>query len=191
MITARPVGPGDLEALFALFDAAASPCFCRYWHFEGDKNAWLARCAFEPETSRAELARAVGDGHDEGRGVVAEDGPALVGWAKIAPSRALSKLYGERYYRGLVQASRDGVWALGCLLVHPAHRRRQVSRHLVMAAVEVARAEGAQVVEAFPRRVACEVADEELWRGTATVLEGCGFVAVAGDEAYPVMRRTL
>lgn len=191
MITAREVRPDDVDALLGLFEAAGSPCYCRYWHFEGDKNAWLARCAFDPETSRSELAVAVSEVRDEGRGVVALEDGALVGWAKVAPSRALTKLYAERYYRGLVAAERTGVWTIGCFLVRPDRRLLGVAGALVGAAVDVAARAGASVLEAFPRRVDGVVADEELWRGTVSGLAAQGFVAVAGDEAYPVMRRAL
>lgn len=191
MITARAAVADDLPALASLFEAAGCACFCRFWHFDGDKNAWLARMAFEPDTSRAELSAAIREGRDDGRGVVAVDGDLVVGWAKLAPSRSLTKLYAERYYRALVSAERDGVWAIGCVLVRPTHRRRRVTGALFAAAARVARESGAVTLEAFPRRVSSEVADEELWRGTVGALEALGFVAALGDEAYPVMRLTL
>ena len=168
-LVARSIGPSDAEALASLFDAAGSDCLCRYWHFEGDKNAWLARCAFERDVNRQELISAVARENDEGTGVVAFVGDRLVAWAKVAPSRALTKLYHERYYRNLVSAERPAVWTIGCFLVHPAHRRRGVA------------------IEAFPRRVEAEVADEELWRGPEGALTACGFTVSAGDPAYPVM----
>ena len=37
-----------------LFAACASSCFCRYWHFEGNKNEWLARCAHDATRNRDE-----------------------------------------------------------------------------------------------------------------------------------------
>ena len=45
-----------LDALAALFERAESPCFCRYWHFEGDKNAWLDRCANRPRRTATRAA---------------------------------------------------------------------------------------------------------------------------------------
>ena len=50
-----------------------------------------------------------------------------------------------------------------------------------------ARAKGGVAIEAFPRRVEAEVADEELWRGPEGALTACGFTVSAGDPAYPVM----
>ena len=34
---------GHTDALLALFERTSTPCHCQYWHFTGDKNAWLER----------------------------------------------------------------------------------------------------------------------------------------------------
>ena len=39
----EPLGTSNADAWVALFDACGCACFCRYWHFPGPKNAWLAR----------------------------------------------------------------------------------------------------------------------------------------------------
>ena len=42
----------DAETLdtVKLFEATGSPCYCRFFHFEGTNNEWLARCAHESTT---------------------------------------------------------------------------------------------------------------------------------------------
>src|SRR5262249_27183292 len=87
--------------LAAPFGAAASPGSCRFWHFSGTNNAWLLRCATEPNENRAELVAALEAGSDEARGVVALAGTSVVGWLKVAPARAMKKAYDRRLYRGL------------------------------------------------------------------------------------------
>src|SRR5207237_901423 len=77
-----PAGPAHSPGLAALFAASHSTCYCRYWHFEGDKNAWLERCALAPDENRTELDRALQTGSDEARGLVALVGSELVGWLK-------------------------------------------------------------------------------------------------------------
>jgi hypothetical protein len=47
-IVTAPAGPEHEEGLLALFRAASSPCYCRFWHFEGTNNEWLERCASAP-----------------------------------------------------------------------------------------------------------------------------------------------
>jgi GNAT superfamily N-acetyltransferase len=180
-------GPG----LVLLFERAESRCYCRYFHFEGDKNAWQARLAFEPERNRDELlARA---GESPAGGVVALDShDAIVGWMKLEPQGALPKLYAQRIYRALpiFGSDRVGVWTLGCFLVDPEFRRRGIARALVRAGVEFARAEGALALEAFPRR-AESVGAEELWTGPFTLLVEEGFEVVHDQAQYPVLRRDL
>lgn len=181
--------------LAALFEAAGSPCYCRYWHFAGDKNAWLERCALAPGENRAELlaALAASRANDEARGLVALDGAEVVGWLKVAPATAVTKLYDQRLYRGLpcFAGDRAGVFTIGCVLVHPAHRRRGVARDLVAGAVRIAPSWGARALEAFPRRPREAVTDEELWTGPASVYAAAGFVEVHAFEPYPVLRREL
>lgn len=181
-------------ALAALFAAAGSPCYCRFWHFAGTNNAWLERCALAPEENRRELDEALRTGGDEARGVVAigSDG-AIVGWLKVAPAGAVKKLYDRRLYRGLpcFEGDRGGVFAVGCALVHPAHRRRGVATALVGGAVRLASGWGAHALEAFPRCPKEPVNDEELWHGPMGAYAAHGFAVVHEFEPYPVLRREL
>jgi ribosomal protein S18 acetylase RimI-like enzyme len=187
----EPLGPEHGPALVALFERAESRCYCRYFHFEGDKNEWQARLAFEPEKNReALLARAAAE---PAGGVVALDasGGAL-GWMKLEPAAALPKLYAQRVYRALpcLTGDRTGVWAIGCFLVDPAYRRRGVARALVRAGVEIAQAAGAGVLEVFPRR-AEGVDPEQLWTGPLSLFESEGFELIHDQAQYPVLRRVL
>jgi GNAT superfamily N-acetyltransferase len=192
--TARPATLADAEGLAALFTAASCPCYCRYFHFPGDKNAWLERCALAPDENRRELERALASRADDGRGLVAV-GPSeqIVGWAKLAPASSVPKAYAQRYYAGLacLQGDRDGIYFLGCMLVAPAHRRRGAARTLAREAVALAARSGASAVEALPRVSDGPVADEELWTCPLAALREAGFVVVGGDPAYPVVRATL
>jgi GNAT superfamily N-acetyltransferase len=189
-----PAGPEHAEALAALFRASGSPCHCRFWHFEGTNNDWLARCAHEPETNRAELDDALRRGSDEARGVVAlSETGELVGWLKVAPATAMKKAYDRRLYRGLpcFAGDRSGVFLLGCTLIHPAHRRHGLTTLLVQGAIQHAPAWGARVLEALPRRPREPVSDDELWTGPLGAFTRNGFLEVNDFEPYPVLRREL
>ena len=182
------------DGLAALFTDANSPCFCRYWHFEGDKNAWLERSFLAPEESRRELSEALRTSSDEARGVVALDHTGvLIGWLKIAPASSMSKLYGQRLYKGLAcfEGDRTGVFTLGCALVHPEHRHRGVATELIQGAVRIAPRFGARALEAFPRRPNAPVSDEELWTGPCSAYVRAGFSPVNDFAPYPVMRLDL
>jgi len=193
-----PAGPEHEAGLRALFEAASCPCYCRFWHFEGTNNEWLERCANAPAESATDFMTALAKGEDEARGVVAlartESGEdKLVGWLKVAPARIMRKAYERRFYKQLpvFQGDREGVFLLGCTLVHPAARKRGVATALVAGAVQLAPAWGARALEALPRRPRESVVDEELWTGPMGAFEKNGFTEVGGLEPYPVLRRSL
>lgn len=190
-VACRLVEPVDAAGLAALFDAAGSPCYCRFWNFAGDDNAWQLRAATEPAANRDELVTAVTCGDE--RGVVALDGERVVGWLKLARAEAVPKMFARRLYRAepWFRSDRDGVFMIGCVLVEPASRRRGIAGALVRASLDVARALGARAVEALPRRLAHPIRDEDLWNGPITSLEAAGFRRVAGVDGYPVLRAEL
>jgi len=59
-----PAGPEHEAGLRALFAAASSNCFCRFWHFDGTNNDWLDRCANAPEENAAAFFGALAAGGD-------------------------------------------------------------------------------------------------------------------------------
>lgn len=182
-----------LPGLVALFEAAGSPCHCRFFHFAGDTNAWLERCFHAPEQNREELASAALAGSPEADGVVALDGERVIGWAKLAPTTIMRKRYDGRFYRGLphLAGDRPGGATLGCFLVHPEHRRRGVARALAAGAVTVARAAGYRFVDAFPRCRDEELGPDEMWTGPMAALLAAGFQVVSPHEQYPVLELRL
>jgi GNAT superfamily N-acetyltransferase len=190
-VRCEAVGPEHAESLAELFTASGSPCFCRFWNFDGDDNAWQLRAATSPETNRAELVDDVTCSREHG--VVALDGDRVVGWLKLAPSEAVPKMFARRLYRAdpWFRAERAGVYMIGCVLVHPAERRRGIAGALVRASLDVARKRGARAIEALPRKLEAPSRDESLWNGPLSSLEAAGFVRVAGVDGYPVMRIDL
>ena len=193
-LAANPLGlvleaaePKHGAALVALFERTSTPCHCQYWHFAGDKNAWLDRLFHAPELNRAaftaDLAR------PELKGLVALHEGRAVGWMKLSPVDRVQKLYDQRLYKGLpiFGGPRDGVLAVGCLLVDEDFRRRGVARRMVKRAVEVAEARQARAIEAFPRRSE-QAGPAELWTGPPSVFLEAGFTIISDFGPYPVLR---
>jgi GNAT superfamily N-acetyltransferase len=192
-VTVEEVGAQDSEDLQALFARDHSPCYCRYWHFAGTNKEWEARCAFEREVNATELDAALKARSDEARGLVARlgDERTLVGWMKLAPQRALPKLLARPPYRGL---ETTGVFAIGCFLVAPAHRRQGIARALVTRAIELAPSWGATHLEAYPRVAVGGgegLHDFEQWTGPGKLFEELGFEVHRDQPQYPVLRRHL
>jgi len=179
------------EPLASLFDRAGSSCFCRYFTFEGDKNAWLARLAHEPDANRRELLAQAREAALSGVVATLPDGTAI-GWMKLEAATSLPKLYAQRTYRSLpcFDGPRSGVLAVGCFLVDPAWRRRGVARGLLRAGLELARAEHMSAVEAFPRRAEGAPA-EQLFTGPLALFTTEGFEIVSDQTQYPVLRLVL
>ncbi len=191
MITIEPLTAARAGAWAELFEASSSACFCRYWHFEGDKNAWLLRCATTPDQNRQEQVGWLAAGDDRAQGLVAMRGDTCVGWLKLTPRASVPKLRRLPVYRTLNLGDDEGVWSIGCLLVRPDARGEGTSNALISAAPEHAKLWGARAVEAYPHVQTVDAADEQMWRGVISSYERAGFVHVAGELPYPVLRHPL
>ena len=176
--------------MLGLFERTSTPCHCQYWHFEGDKNAWLDRLFHTPELNRAAFVEDLSKGGLHG--VVAMQGEQAVGWMKLCPAETVPKLYGQRLYKGLpcFSGPREGILTVGCMLVDEDVRRRGVARALLRHGVSVARQLGAHAIEAFPRR-AEQAGPAELWLGPANIFLEQGFEIVNDFAPYPVLRLEL
>ena len=188
----RAAEAAHTSLLLSLFERSNTPCHCQYWHFTGDKNAWLDRLFHAPEQNRAAFVESLATASAELRGVVALHAGQAVGWMKLCPAERVPKLYDQRLYRGLPAFSgpREGVLTVGCLLVDEAFRRRGIARALVKGAVTVAEACGARSIEAFPRR-SDQAGPAELWTGPFSIFEQAGFKIVSDFAPYPVLRYDL
>jgi len=181
--------------LLALFEASGNGCYCNYWHFTGDKNAWLERCFITPELNANELAAAL---QQQTRaapvGIVLREQPAseVIGWMKLSPQSAVPKLYDQRPYRALpgLRDQREGIFTVGCFLIDPAWRRRGLCSLLLDEGIALARSAGARALEAFPRRAEL-MRDEEIFSGPFSVFARKGFEIVHDSGPYPVLRLTL
>lgn len=144
------------------------------------------------DRNRAEMAAALECSSEEMSGAVALSAERVVGWLKLSRTSLVPKLYDQRLYRNLpcFSGARDGVFAIGCVLVDPAFRRRGVARALLRCAVDTARSLGGSAIEAFPRR-ADGVSDAELWLGPYSLFLESDFQVVHDFAPYPVLRLSL
>jgi GNAT superfamily N-acetyltransferase len=192
--TVEELAQEHLTQLHALFEAAASGCFCRYWHFEGTKNDWLDRSANRPEKNAAELDAAVRAKDPSARGLVARDpaaGSVVVGWMKLTARVHVPKLRNVPVYRSIELGDDVTTFSIGCFLVHPEARGRGVARALVEAAPAFVRRWGGRAIEAYPRRSAEPLHPEEAWQGPESVFVRAGYELVHDQPAYPVYRLLL
>jgi GNAT superfamily N-acetyltransferase len=211
-------GPEHTEGLLALFESAGTGCFCNYWHFEGDKNAWLERCYVHTEQNRAALVERLSAPELCGVVALAQTGGALCGWLKLARATALPRLYEQRVYRnlpcfGAASGDRETTYTVGCCYVLETQRGQGVARALLSAAIEAVRAAGGSALEAFPRGAPAEgggaarssegggaarsrqsgdrLRPDEIWMGPESVFLQAGFAKVSDFRPYPVLRLHL
>jgi GNAT superfamily N-acetyltransferase len=194
------------DGLLALFEGADNGCYCNYWYFEGDKNAWLERCYLKPEENRAALVARLA--RPELCGVVAigprqagqQDG-ALCGWLNLSRAISVPRLYDQRVYRNLPcfragegnNPAREDVFAVACCFVAESERGRGVARALLEAAIAAVREAGGSALEAFPRATpeAENLRPDEVWLGPQALFQGAGFMPVSDFRPYPVLRLHL
>jgi len=131
------------------------------------------------------------NGHGLGSLLPGRSTSLVVGWMKLVPRATVPKLRKGRVYGALDLGEDEGVYSIGCFLVHPDYRGRGVARALVIAADDVVRAWGGRAIEAYPRRSSEPLRDEEVWMGPERLYIDAGYTHVAGEAPYPVLRREL
>jgi GNAT superfamily N-acetyltransferase len=187
------------DGLLALFEQTGSGCFCNYWYFEGDKNAWLERCYIKPDENKAALVARLAGPELCGVVAVAED-DTILGWMNVSRAVSVPRLYDQRVYRNLpcfqpAAGARDRVYAVACTYVAESERGRGVARALLAAAITAVQKAGGQALEAFPRATPGSGAErlrpDEIWLGPEGLFRAAGFVPVSDFRPYPVLRLHL
>jgi GNAT superfamily N-acetyltransferase len=110
-----------------------------------------------------------------------------VAWVAVAPREAHPVL--ERS-RNLKRVDDRPAWSITCLFVARPFRRQGISVHLLGAAVEHARRNGAQIVEGYPIEPQTgEVPAVFAWTGLASAFRQAGFAEVLRRApTRPIMR---
>jgi GNAT superfamily N-acetyltransferase len=180
-LTVQPLVPRLWPAFEALMQETgpAARCWCMYWQVGGQ---YRRRSASE---NRESFRHIVQGGPPPG--LLALDGDAALGWCQITPKAVVPTL--ERTWR-LRSVDDVPAWAITCILVRKAHRRRGVTAALVAGAVQHAREAGAPAVEAYP--FDASVSPSATGTGFASTFERAGFVTIARRApARPIMRLDL
>ncbi len=119
-------------------------CWCLAPRYAGSEIADLA--AAGGGSGRADAMREL-TRRRPAPGVLAYDGDVVVGWCGLGPRASMGRLARSRT---IPTVDDRPVWSVVCFVVRPGHRRRGVARALLDGAVEYARAEGAECLEAYP-----------------------------------------
>jgi GNAT superfamily N-acetyltransferase len=159
----------DLEELFGPRGACAG-CWCMWWRLSrGDFNS------SKGEDNRRALKRIVDSG--EVPGILAYRDGRAVGWCSVAPRERFTALERSRVLKRI-----DGrpVWSIVCFFVAKKERKQGLTRALILAAADYARASGALVVEGYPVEPRSgRYPDAFAYTGFASAFLAAGFTVAA------------
>jgi GNAT superfamily N-acetyltransferase len=170
----------DLVELFSRRGAAVpGRCWCMYYRQVGNGDSAAA--------NRTALRSLVGTGIAPG--LVAYQDGSPVGWVSLAPREEYVSLR-----RSPVAKPVDDrpVWSIVCFFVDARARGRGISKHLLGAAVEYARSNGATLIEAYPVDRGARIDNETAFVGVRSMFDRAGFREVARRRpGRPTMRRAI
>lgn len=169
----------DLVALFGPRGAYGG-CWCMWWR-----------------QTRAEYAAGRGTRNRRAFNALVKTGPPgvlayadgrPVGWCAVGPRSVYPRLARSRVLKAVDD---QPVWCVTCFFVHKAWRRRGLTRRLLTAAVEFAKARGAKIVEGYPLDVRSSTYPEPYaYTGFVSAFRAAGFREVARRSATrPILRK--
>ena len=169
----------DFEKLFGK-SGACGGCWCMWWRIS--RNQFQRQAG---EGNRRAMKAIVASG--EVPGILAFHTGTPVGWCSVAPRDHYPSLN-----RSPVLKKIDAVpvWSIVCFYVAKGSRGRGMTRLLIEAAVEYARANGATVVEAYPTAPrGKKLAPVSSFMGVPAVFRDAGFEECARPSAAKVIMR--
>lgn len=138
-LTFRPVTSANVGDFETLFDAKGSPKYC--WCMAFRATPAEVKDAKGP-ARRKQILQRVEAGTPIGLVGYRDGEPAA--WVSVAPKESFRRLGGPPTEPG------QSIWSISCLFVPRATRGHGLAHQLIAAAVDHARKEGADIVEAYP-----------------------------------------
>jgi GNAT superfamily N-acetyltransferase len=198
----RPASADRWDDVLAVFGQRGDQvhCWCQWFRlgsadFRAATDADLRAALQAQVQDRGQAPDAADPGWAPG--VLATRYGEPVGWCAVAPRPGYTRLRTGRALRtaGVADDLADeGIWSVTCFVVRPDARRSGVSAALLAGAVDWARAQGAQRLEAYPVDLAArpKVSSAELFHGALSTFLAAGFRQVGrSSAARPVVRLEL
>ena len=181
----------DIEAVVGTARSWDKLCFCQ--RFTLGVPGWRATTVDE----RAELLREQTDcGHprsDTTTGLLAYVGGQPAGWCRVEPRPAFAFIPEQRTWckRRGQDPTDDRVWVVACFVTRTPFRYKGVSRTLATAAVDFARARGADAVEGYAMvtQRGVDITWGELHVGSRSIFADAGMRQIAAPTKRRVVMR--
>lgn len=123
-------------------------------------------------------------------GLIAYDNGEPVAWCRVMPRSCLPGLARSRHFK--TDLDIEGVWSVPCFVVKRSHRGQGLTAVLVEAAIDLARTQGATVLEAYPWDTEERQAPMTVYTGIASTFRRLGFTEVQRRAPHkPMMRLEL
>lgn len=190
-IPANEAACEDLQRVFGVRGSAAG---CQCQRYKLAPREAFSRFAASERRERLETQTHCGEPSATATtGLLGYLGEEPAGWVAIEPRANYPGLL--RVYRvpweSRAEDKRDPtVWAITCIFVRAGFRGRGLTRPLVRAAAEHARARGARAVEGYPYRAeAGEITWDEIHVGAETTFRDAGFREVSRPGVRRVVMR--
>lgn len=169
----------DFELLFGPRGACGG-CWCMSWR--------LKKSEFEfgkGEPNKYSMKDIVYKGKPAG--VLAYIDGKPIAWCAVAPREVYKRLESSRVLKPIDDKP---VWSITCLFIDKAFRRKGISTEVIRGAVEYAKENGADIVEAYPVvPYDSSVPDAFLWTGIPEAFIKAGFEETARrSRMKPIMR---
>lgn len=168
----------DMEAVFG-DKGVARRCFCMYWRrpdggFERERD------------NRDRFADIAGGGPPPG--LLGYVGADPMGWVQVGPRVDFPTLARSRLLKPVDELE---PWTINCFVVRTGERRQGIGRGLLAAAIEYAKSQGAEVIEAYPVDGSRESV-VDYFTGTLPMFTEHGFVEVLRrNDTRPIVRLTV
>jgi hypothetical protein len=166
----------DIETVFG--GTGDGGCWCMWWRLGDDEYR-----AQVGEENKAALKRIVDSGLPPG--VIGYIDGMAAGWCSVGPREEFSRLESSPLFR---RVDDQAVWSIVCYYVNRQFRGRGLMELLTRGAVNLARAEDAHIVEAYPVEISGGSVSH-AYTGIASVMRGIGFRQIALPmPSRPIMR---
>jgi GNAT superfamily N-acetyltransferase len=169
----------DLEAVFGE-RGVARRCFCMHWRRPDG--------GFGDERDNRDRFLDVVTDSERPPGLIGYVEGRALGWVQVGPRPEFPTLARSRLFQPVDELES---WSINCFVVAPGHRKQGIGQGLLGAAIEFARDQGAQTIEAYPVDGGrSSVVD--YFTGLLPMFERDGFIEVARrNETRPIVRLTI
>jgi GNAT superfamily N-acetyltransferase len=177
----RPLTPERFPGMEVVFGerGVARSCFCMHWRRPDDGFG-------DKRDNRDRFAEVAAEGRPPGLlGYVGQD---PVGWVQVGPRHEFPTLDRSRLLKRVDDLE---PWSINCFVVRTGYRKRGVGAGLLSAAIDFAKDEGAEVIEAYPVDGPRSSA-VDYFTGTLSMFDEHGFVElIRRNDSRPIVRLTV